>query len=218
MYNCCNFYYCRCPFDYEYRSPFDLGTEWIESEAGWNGQWIRRGNSNIFDARWKKGGQRDVTAVMTVFVSGRTVRVERRNSSDGNNCDYIGIINQVGNRIQGQYTCTTGGGNWQATILNQKFSLGKRWIESEAGWNGQWIRRGNSNIFDARWKKGGQRDVTAIMTVFVSGRTVRVERRNSSDGNNCDYIGIINPVSNEIQGKYTCTTGGGNWQATILNF
>lgn len=32
---------------------YDLGTRWDETEvSGWRGVWIRRGNSNVFDAMW----------------------------------------------------------------------------------------------------------------------------------------------------------------------
>jgi hypothetical protein len=98
-------------------SPLQLGRRWIESEAGWTGQWRRRGNSTTFDAIWTKPGERQVTAVMTMYVEGRSVYIERRNSSDGNNCNYSGtLINNSASVVEGQYSCNRGGGSWRADI------------------------------------------------------------------------------------------------------
>ncbi|MFC5471557.1 hypothetical protein ACFPPD_23045 [Cohnella suwonensis] len=78
--------------------------------------WRRRSNSNIFDTRWTMPGAQAITAVLTINVFGNNVQVQRRNSSDGNDCNYTGTIAADGRTVTGTYTCTRGGGSWQATI------------------------------------------------------------------------------------------------------
>lgn len=95
--------------------------------------------------------------------------------------------------------------------------LGRLWNETESGWQGVWTRRGNSNIFDARWGSG-TRIVTAVMTINVTGNQVTIARRNSSDGNDCDYTGTIAPDGVSVQGTYRCTRYSGPfvWKASIV--
>lgn len=195
----------------------DLGTEWHEQEGGWSGIWRRRGNSNIFDATWTMPGATPVTAVLRMFTFGNFVYIQRRNSSDGNNCDYTGTIAANGRTVSGTYRCTQGGGgNWTATIIRQERPrLGRIWYEQEGGWNGVWVRRGNSNIFDARWTMPGAQDVTAVLTINISGNNVQIARRNGSDGNDCNYTGTIAADGRTVTGNFTCTQGGGTWRAMI---
>lgn len=94
----------------------NLGVEWHEQGGGWSGLWRRRGNSNIFDARWTMPGAQDITAVLTINITGNQVRVLRRNSSDGNNCDYTGTLSSDRRTVTGTFRCTQGGGSWSATI------------------------------------------------------------------------------------------------------
>ena len=90
--------------------------------------------------------------------------------------------------------------------------LGNFWTENELGWTGTWMRRGSSNIFDANW--GGE--VTALLTISIQGDLVKVERRGSSDGNDCDYQGAVAPDGVTVSGTYNCAKGGPYpWSATI---
>lgn len=203
---------------------FGLGRRWIVQEGGWRGVWTRRGNSNVFDGRWSMAGQTDITAVLTMYTFGHNVLIVRRNSSDGNNCTYTGTFGAGGRTASGQNVCNRGGGAWSAVIERRdqpqppqpQDRLGRRWNEQEGGWNGVWTRRGNSNVFDARWTQPGQRDVTAVLTIYLQGNNVRIERRNSSDGNNCDYTGTLSSDGRTASGQFTCDQGGGGWRATIL--
>ncbi|WP_095532672.1 hypothetical protein [Domibacillus epiphyticus] len=198
----------------------DLGRRWIVQEGGWQAVWTRRGNSNVFDGRWSMAGQRDITAVLTIYTSGNFVFVERRNSSDGNNCNYTGRVGRDGRTVSGQNICNRGGGSWSAVIVRrggqQQDRLGRRWDVQEDGWRAVWTRRGNSNVFDGRWTRQGQRDITAVLTIYIQGSNVRVERRNSSDGNNCNYTGTLSQNGRNASGRYTCDRGGGSWNATIV--
>lgn len=121
---CCNYcpYYnlSRNYYKDELFMPFRvqdmLGIRWFEKEHDWSGVWTRRGNSNVFDARWTHPIDSPITAVLTIYVNGNSVRVERRGSSDGNNCVYTGTIARDGKSVSGNYTCDKGGGTWSATI------------------------------------------------------------------------------------------------------
>ena len=104
------------PGEIDVRQPIDLGTRWEEQEGQWRGVWTRRGNSNTFDARWTMAGEEDVTAVLTIDIQGNFVNIRRRNSSDGNNCNYTGTISRDGRTVSGNYTCNQGGGTWDAVI------------------------------------------------------------------------------------------------------
>lgn len=113
-----------------------LGSEWSEMESGFAGRWIRRGTSNVFDARWDIG----VTAVMTVTLSENTVNIARRQSSDGNDCDYTGTIQADGVTVEGTYTCKKGANQtpWRATIRcgNEIISgckLAGKWLQVAEG-------------------------------------------------------------------------------------
>jgi heat shock protein HslJ len=195
--------------------PTNLGNEWIEQEGPWHGVWTRRGNSNIFDARWTMPGAPAVTAILRIYVYGNFVYVQRRNSSDGNDCDYTGYIAQDGRTVSGSYRCNRGGGSWTATIIRRERGLGRFWLEQEGPWHGVWTRRGNSNIFDARWTMPGAPAVTAILTINRQGNYVSIERRHGSDGNDCTYTGTIGGDGRTVTGTYRCTRGGGSWTATI---
>jgi hypothetical protein len=97
-----------------------LGRVWREQEAGWSGLWRRRGDTNVFDAVWTGPGR--VTATLEIKLDGPDkVKVERRNSSDGNSCHYAGRFSGDGPggdlSISGQYRCGNGPlMPWSATI------------------------------------------------------------------------------------------------------
>jgi hypothetical protein len=103
-----------------YLFPFrqlDLGNVWHEKNGDWHGVWQRRGNSNIFDAKWTMSGTTEsVTAVLEMFLTGNNVHIIRRYSSDGNDCYMTGTIAQGGRAVSGTSRCNRGGGNWNATI------------------------------------------------------------------------------------------------------
>ena len=95
-----------------------LGRVWREQESGWNGLWKRRGDTNVFDAVWTGPGR--VTATLEIKFDGpNKVKIERRNSSDGNNCRYSGEFGGSfgGLRVSGSYRCGNGPQvPWSATI------------------------------------------------------------------------------------------------------
>ena len=98
----------------------DIGAQWIVGESGWLGIWNRRGNSNIFDATWYAGDSR-ITAEMIITVSGNQVTIQRRKSSDGNDCTYTGTLSADGRNVVGTYGCTyyPGPFYWSARIVKR---------------------------------------------------------------------------------------------------
>jgi tetratricopeptide (TPR) repeat protein len=51
-----------------------LGREWSETENGFIGRWVRRGNSNIWDASWNNGP----VAELSISIAGDKVTINRR--------------------------------------------------------------------------------------------------------------------------------------------
>jgi len=101
-----------------------LGDRWDEKEGAWRGTWTRRGKTNTFDAVWTKptalGGlsKARVTAVLTMTLSGDTVKIRRTQASDGSTCDYQGKFSQQGSAttVSGTYSCSNmkGTAAWSA--------------------------------------------------------------------------------------------------------
>jgi hypothetical protein len=184
-----------------------LGVAWEEEEGPHKGIWTRRGTSSVFDARWGS-----TTAVLMITVEGQAVSIERRGSADGNDCDYEGTLGTDGT-VVGTYKCKSGGPyKWKAIIKGfGPPPLAATWDEEETGHKGVWTRRGTSNVYDAVWGK-----ISAVMTVTQTGKKLTIERRNSSDANDCDYTGTISPDGVTIVGQYKCNSGGPyNWRAVM---
>lgn len=98
--------------------------------------------------------------------------------------------------------------------------LGERWLDSidDGGWTGIWDRREDTNVFDAEWRKINEHNVTAVLTLHQAGKDLFIERRQSSDGNDCDLRGTISDDGKIMSGTYKCENGGeGNWQAKLMN-
>lgn len=51
-------------------------------------------------------------------------------------------------------------------------------------------------------KSDGTYAFIAILTIVREGRRVWIQRRNSTDGNNYEYIGALDRETKEITGKY----------------
>jgi hypothetical protein len=113
----------------------------------------------------------------------------------------------------------------------QPLRLGRRWVEKEGYtndklkcWRGTWIRRGNTNTFDARWRYdsrcGRLNDVTAVLQMSrapgSNPRGILIQRTDNGRNVFCTYTGILVDGSNSlVKGWYTCSSGGGEWEATI---
>lgn len=96
-----------------------LGTKWIEQEKLWKGVWVRRGTSNAFDATYTHPHDNPIYATVYITITGNHVTVQRRNASEGGDCDYVGVLSPDGKTVTGSYKCDSGGGStWSATIIN----------------------------------------------------------------------------------------------------
>ena len=78
-----------------------LGTQWSVVENGLDGTWVRRRGGNTFDAHWPRV---NVRAVLEITLVASRVSVQRRQSTDGNDCDYVGQL--TANQVAGTYQCT----------------------------------------------------------------------------------------------------------------
>jgi len=196
-----------------------LGRVWTVSEdGGWTGTWTRRGDSLVFDAVWSKGGQR-VTGVLTMSVQGRTVRIQSRRQTNGNDVDYEGTLAPDGRSIQGtlQVLGWSSSSGWRAVIDGADSGSGGIWRTTEdGGWTGTWTRRGDSQVFDAVWSNDSQQ-VTGVLTMSVQGRTVRIQSRRQSNGNDVDYEGTLSEDGRSAQGtlRVLGRSGSWNWRAAI---
>ncbi|WP_050491656.1 hypothetical protein [Clostridium botulinum] len=98
----------------------DLGTTWLEQEAGWIGIWTRRGLSNVFDAKWSKPGENDLHSVLTIYRNRNTFMIIRRDAGEDTptSCTYTGTIEEGKNTINGTYQCSWVKEHleWKATI------------------------------------------------------------------------------------------------------
>ena len=100
-----------------------LGTSWSEFEVdGWAGNWVRRGNTDVFDAVFSRAGE-TVTSVLSISMSGHQVSISRNDAPNRfgvTNCSYTGTASN--GTVSGTYTCTRSDGyvhgpfEWSANI------------------------------------------------------------------------------------------------------
>jgi hypothetical protein len=93
-----------------------LGLVWYDTEASGtcHGIWTRVAGTSTFSATWPDC---HVTATLAIAIHGTQVSVTRTDSSDGNNCNYIGMLS--GSSVTGTYSCTQTNAPvpfWSATI------------------------------------------------------------------------------------------------------
>ncbi|MEN1934958.1 hypothetical protein AAIE21_04935 [Paenibacillus sp. 102] len=111
------------PYNYNNQTnmPFrqdKLGTRWVGQEKQWKWTWVRRGNSNAFDATYTHPHDNPIYATVYITLNGNQVIAQRRHANEGGDCDYVGVIQ--GNTASGSYTCQQGTGTvWSATIEGQ---------------------------------------------------------------------------------------------------
>jgi hypothetical protein len=104
-------------------TPYDsqLGTRWQVNEQGWRGVWIRRGASNIFDARWNTPGQAEIQGVVEIRLDGRNIRMSRTDMFTGQRCEYRGEVSRDWRSARGWLSCNGGPRvNWNADIYQER--------------------------------------------------------------------------------------------------
>jgi hypothetical protein len=194
-----------------------LGRVWhiTEGDATWAGTWTRRGNTNIFDAYWKKTTGEEQRAVLTMEVNGSQVVIQR--GSDR----YYGTISSDCRTIEGTASWYQSWMKWSAVIVPDDIPtvpkgtaagcFGQVWhvTEGDASWQGTWTRRGNTNVFDAYWKRTTGEEQRAVLTMEVNGSQVVIQR--GSDR----YTGTISQDCRKAEGKASWYPSWMSWNATI---
>jgi hypothetical protein len=97
-------------------------------------------------------------------------------------------------------------------------SLGLVWTVTESGrqCTSTWTRQGTTSNFT--YKQAAPCNVTATLTVTITGPNVAAFSMNSSDNADCDYLGSLSADCTSAMGVYTCLVMGGasgTWTATI---
>jgi uncharacterized repeat protein (TIGR01451 family) len=99
-------------------------TEFLSNPYPFNGLWLRRGSSTVFDANWTRIVpnfiNETVSAVLDISLNGNAVQIRRASGSDGNICDYVGSSSD-GVHFSGTYACALGtfagrSDSWTATL------------------------------------------------------------------------------------------------------
>lgn len=110
---------CASP-TYAQMSAIGTGSQWNETEAGWQGVWQRSGRSDNWKATWTKG-KLVVRADLMISVEGWKVLVEREDTYGPGvgkgTCSYMGTVR--GKTVSGEYTCPWSKTTlpWRATIV-----------------------------------------------------------------------------------------------------
>lgn len=171
--------------------------------------------------RYNNDTQTELKSNSEVRVRGTGV-FSRDNDGKSRNFSYEAIVNNRNRNVSGiRYDWR---GDWYSNSNYSNYggygsgicSSAARWNETEAGYTGTWVRRGNSNEYDAVWTKD-RRQVTGVLTITTQGNRVFVRRTSSSDGYLCEYEGTVAADGATVTGKFTCP-GNSNtftWQATI---
>ncbi len=101
----------------DYRNAQRSGTQWRVYEQGWTGVWIRRANSNTFDATWTMPGQAQIQGVVDMRWDGRNIRMSRTDTYTNQHCEYQGQVSQDGRTASGWLSCNNGPRvDWNAEI------------------------------------------------------------------------------------------------------
>jgi hypothetical protein len=109
-----------------------------------------------------------------------------------------------------------GGGTDDASDCSNP--LGLVWTVTESGrqCTSTWTRQGTTSNFT--YKQAAPCNVTATLTVTITGPNVAASSLNSSDNADCDYLGSLSTDCTSAMGVYTCLVMGGasgTWTATI---
>jgi hypothetical protein len=194
------------------------------SAEGWDSLWVQRGNSPVWDAVWRRGGDQVVT-VMEGSVRGGQVALRRVSSSDGALCEYRGSVGGDGQaagtqscpghantrwsgQLQGRGAPGPGGGGWSGGggAGGGSGAFGSLSVNAD-GWTSVWRQRGNSGVWDAVWVNGNQR-VTTVMQGTVRGDQIDLRRTTSSDGAMCSYRGTVAADRRSVSGVQACPGHG----------
>ena len=198
-------------------------------EHQWEGVYVRRGSSNVFDVTYTKGSQVDRGELTLDLVSPTEVRIHRTRSQNGYTAVFGARI-ETESLARGMYP---GGTRFDLRCTSTSLrsgvvpppvtplspprppvieALGDVWNEFEGSERAIWTRRPGSNTFDASWSNGR---VRAVLEMSLNGNQVTIRRSQSTDGYECVYTGTLQ--GREASGTFGCNRFSGQlpWRATI---
>ena len=97
---------------------------------------------------------------------------------------------------------------------SQVYQLGSKWVETEGGIQGVWVRRGNTNIFDGKWENGA----VAVLEMELNHNNVKIKRKDTggpSAGWEITYEGTISSDGKTVKGTEWYPGGQAEWSARI---
>jgi len=128
------------------------------------------------------------------------------------------ILNQATRTTQPVETDDKGPVNTlsRTSVESSMLTLGSVWTVRECcGWNGTWIRRPNTNTFDARWRNTNGATASDVLQLSSWDRSTNsvVITRKSMNGY---YKATYNPTTKTLtNGSTTWYNPGLTWSATI---
>lgn len=199
---------------------------WTESENGWSGTFTRKApHSNEFDAVWTNAAGAREVASLRAMRDGATITLARTGTSG--TCRYVGALQADGRTAAGTAVCSHAPApfSFRLTLPAVVGPLpavpplpGSLWVEREMGWDGQWVRRPGTNLFDAAWSNaaGGRAQATMAMeTIAIAGSLPSIWITRTQPGMTCRYQGTLEGDS--AFGSYQCSgqQQATAWSATI---
>lgn len=107
---------------------------------------------------------------------------------------------------QSRLDCPAASAAASSPLSQPSMGLGSRWEVNEGCWRGVYVRRGNSNVFDAEWTLLDGRRFTAEVTLNVQGNQVTGQRRRATLGGDCNLaFGTLGPDGVTVTGRWDCT-------------
>ena len=196
-------------------------------------------SGNAESPGWKK---MDLPTIRVVLISQRSVTIKnvfavefKRLPSGGQQIDVVGVgpeshwTHDMAEIATLFFEChgspdVTGTGDTSGTGEGYPVGadrLGQEWSVTEAvTYTGHWVRRGNSEVWDATWNNGA----VAVLNITIAADKVRISRKDvagPSPGFTSIYEGTLAP-DGTVQGIETATWPGHftnrtfQWQGRIV--
>ena len=195
-----------------------------EADA-WVGDWYRRGSSDTFDAIHFDSRTRKYFDISIQQMSIKDRRITALRRAPRVACSYEGMLAEDGLSAKGSYGCNNINSTyqWVAKIDDNLPAAvpddwrGQVWEQTEEGWRGTWERRGQSAIFDAKWRHPNGGFEMATLLITTDGDDVTVLR--DQEKGRCTYKGSLRRDGVSITGTMQCDWSGTQlypWKAKIL--
>lgn len=198
---------------------------WTETENGWTGVFTRKApHSNEFDAVWTNAAGAREVAVLRAMRDGATITLARTGTSGI--CRYVGALQPDARTALGTAVCSHAPTPFSFSVTLPAVVAplptlpplpGSLWVDREMGWDGQWVRRPGTNVFDATWSNpaGARVQATMAMETIATGTLPSVWITRTQPGMTCRYQGTLE--GDTAFGSYQCSgqQQATAWSATI---